>query len=99
MLLRNDEFSEARGGSCDDIRATGPFITEGNVGDWAERTLGSAFVCLDGKGYWLIMRYDQECSRDGSICTPDALYMAPPGVAKLDGKSFGGLTLTDLVAR
>ncbi|KAK0117589.1 hypothetical protein ONS95_011925 [Cadophora gregata] len=55
----------------------------------------ASFVCIDGQGYWLLMAFVQS-SCDTGNCQPDLALNKVPGVAKLDGSRFGGLSLTDL---
>uniref|UniRef100_A0A0L0NAP9 chitinase n=1 Tax=Tolypocladium ophioglossoides (strain CBS 100239) TaxID=1163406 RepID=A0A0L0NAP9_TOLOC len=65
-------------------------------------TMHKTFGCVDGKLYYLATPEGdaQHCSKSclecGQTCDANS-FSAPPGIDSLDGKSFGGVTVADLI--
>lgn len=73
---------------CSDVWPTSVHKNPRNKMDWLNKDVAKqTYMCIDGKTHFLVMPRT-------SVTQPSLI--SPPGMDKLDGKEFGGLTREDL---
>jgi hypothetical protein len=77
------------GYSCGTVDPLGQYLTPD--------TMHATWACYNDKLYYLAAAVGaaEDCN-DSGACSPNQ-FSAPPGIGSLDGKAFGGVTVSDLV--
>lgn len=66
---------------------------------FSDDDITASYICIEHTAYWLVMGKPQSCERGGVSCNVPSILATVPGISKLDGNYFGGLTKEDLVTR